>query len=111
MDEVNWDDLQPAQQSAQPASPDASGPNWDDLQPANAGPEPEGPIKSALREAAHGILPTLAGAATGLGGAALGTVVEPGVGTFAGGISGAVIGAGAAEKAQNALLKGMGYDD
>lgn len=99
----DWNELVPTQQSAQSAAPESDVPDWSELVPTQQGPEPEGPIKSAFREAAHGVIPAIAGGAGAIfGGAAFG---------IPGAIGGGIAGAGAASEAQKALLKGMGYDD
>ncbi len=104
----------PAQQAAGqvPAFDDI--PAFDDLpdsQRPDQGPAPEGPFASAVREAAHAIIPAVAGTiSAGVGGAA-GTLAAPGPGTIAGGVAGFVAGSAGAGYLQEKALNALGYDD
>lgn len=76
-----------------------------------SGPEPETPLKTFGREAAHGVLPAAGGIVAGAGAGALAGSVVPGWGTLAGAVVGGLAGAYATDKAQEAGLEALGYDD
>lgn len=117
----SFDDLPDAAGAqAQPTESRAGAvPQFDDIpdfdalpdHPSGQRPAPEGPIGSALREAAHGIIPAVVGTVAAGAAGALGTAVAPGVGTLAGGVAGFVGGSMAADAAQEAGLHALGFDD
>ncbi len=88
-----------------------AGQDFDELAKQYHSPQPEGPGATFGREAAHGVLPAAGGFVAGAGAGALAGSVVPGWGTVAGAIVGGLAGAYATDKAQEAGLEALGYDD